>query len=92
MKFMIDKQHQHFVLFRFFSDATVEAAVSLAPLVPLIFNVHAGCTESVTLEFFLPPGWTLESSSDGGTLSYSGPRAYGYELTLTLPSESLSTW
>ncbi len=53
----------------------------------------AQCTESAQLELALPAGWEVTSeAAQAVSLGYSGPHSYAYQMVITFPSETVSTW
>jgi len=77
----------------FFSGADSVAPYVLAPVASLIASASAQCSETVSLTIALPVGWIKQSeSAKSVTLVYTGPHAYGYDLALTFPNETVSSW
>ena len=59
----------------------------------LMASAHAQCTETVSVTIALPVGWVVDSeSAKSVTLVYTGPHAYGYDLSMTFPNETVSSW
>jgi hypothetical protein len=74
----------------FFSSAWANSATMVVPLTAL---VNAQCTETVNLALSLPAGWvTTEEGRNRVVIDFFGPKSYAYELTLTVPGETVSSW
>jgi hypothetical protein len=77
----------------FFSDATRDALFGVPPAFLASTMAFAQCTETAHLEMALPAGWEVTSeAAKAVSLGYSGPHSYGYEMVVSFPSETVSTW
>jgi len=77
----------------FFSAATRDALFGVTPAFLLGTMALAQCTESAQLELALPAGWEVTSeAAQAVSLGYSGPHSYAYQMVITFPSETVSTW
>jgi hypothetical protein len=78
----------------FFSTAHHQSvAMFCLPTLALYRAVNGQCTETATVTFSAVVGWSVtDESSRQVTVSYFGPKAYGYVLSLTIPDETVFSW
>jgi len=77
----------------FFSSAQHNIALFCIPAIALFQTVIGQCTETASVTLSVSASWSFtDESRSQVTVSYLGPKAYGYDLSLTIPGETVSDW
>jgi len=77
----------------FFSSAQHNIALFCIPAIALCQTVIGQCTETASVTLSVSASWSItDESRSQVTVSYLGPKAYGYDLSLTIPGETVSDW
>jgi len=77
----------------FFSSAQTLLSFPTIAVIRTIQTAYGQCTETASVTLSAAAGWSVtEETSNQVTVSYFGPKAYGYDLSLAFPGETVSSW
>jgi hypothetical protein len=77
----------------FFSSSSRAFSMLSVPAYVAYQAVNGQCTEAATVTLSANAGWRItEETRSLVTISYFGPKAYGYDLSVTFPGETVSSW
>jgi len=76
----------------FFSSAPHAISMLSVHALAVYQAVNGECTETATVTLSARAGWSItEETRSQVTISYN-PKAYGYDLSITFPGETVSSW